>query len=200
MPFTDSERGGGNPAGYISSGVGYIDTINTRTGIVSLPEYHLATDTRTQFIKVDPASGRETWYEKYDENNVRLEWVHIFRYAETLLNLAESYYNIGQETKAADLLYQVRVRSIPTGDVVDVRTLTGDALKTYIYNERRAEFMGEGIRGLDIARRAENFVHPAATRTNGKWDTVIVATPDDKASYCWALPAFEVLVNTSAAE
>ena len=167
---------------------------------MSIPEYHLATDTRVRFIKVDPATGRETWYEKYDEYTTPLEWIHIFRYAETLLNLSESYYNIGEYEKAAELLYQVRLRSIPTGDVVDVRTLTGEELKKFIYNERRAEFIGEGIRGLDISRRAENFVHPAATFTNGKWDTVVVATPDNKASYCWAIPSYEILVNTSAAE
>lgn len=198
LPFTNTERGGSNPASYISSGVGYIDTLNCRTGIITLPAYHLSTDSRTQFIKVDPSTGRETWYEKYDEYLVPLEWIHIFRYAETLLNLAESYYNIGNETKAAELLDQVRRRSIPTGDIIDVTALRGEELKNAIYNERRAEFIGEGIRGLDISRRAEDFIHPASTVTNGKWDTVVAATPADKASYCWALPSYEILVNTSA--
>jgi tetratricopeptide (TPR) repeat protein len=198
MPFTNTERGGGNPAGYICSEVGYIDTLNTRTGIVTIPGYHLASDSRTQFIKVDPATGRETWYEKYDEATTPLEWVHIFRYAETLLNLSESYYNIGNYQKAAALLDQVRRRSIPVGDILDVTSLTGDALKTAIYNERRAEFIGEGLRGLDISRRAEDFVHPAATTTAGKWDTVVVATPSDRTTYCWALPSYEILVNPSA--
>ena len=198
LPFTNTERGGGNPASYISSAVGYIDTLNVRTGIVTIPAYHLATDSRTSFIKVDPATGRETWYEKYDEYNTPLEWIHIFRYAETLLNLSESYYNLGNYAKAAQLLHQVRSRSIPTGDIIDVTALTGDELRDAIYNERRAEFIGEGIRGLDISRRAENYIHPAATRTNGKWDTVVVATPSDRTTYCWALPSYEVLVNKSA--
>lgn len=198
LPFTNTERGGGNPASYISSAVGYIDTLNVRTGIVTIHAYHLATDSRTSFIKVDPATGRETWYEKYDEYNTPLEWIHIFRYAETLLNLSESYYNLGNYAKAAQLLHQVRSRSIPTGDIIDVTALTGDELRDAIYNERRAEFIGEGIRGLDISRRAENYIHPAATRTNGKWDTVVVATPSDRTSYCWALPSYEVLVNKSA--
>ena len=200
MPFTNTERGAGqrHPASYIASEVGYIDTLNTRTGIITIPEYHLATDSRTQFIKVDPATGRETWYEKYDEYTVMVEWVHIFRYAETLLNLAESYYNIGNYQKAAELLDQVRRRSIPTGDIINVLTLTGEALKTAIYNERRAEFIGEGIRGLDISRRAEDYIHPGTTVTNGKWDTVVVATPSDRTTYCWALPSYEILVNTSA--
>lgn len=200
MPFTNTERGAGqrHPASYIASEVGYIDTLNTRTGIITIPEYHLATDSRTQFIKVDPATGRETWYEKYDEFTVMVEWVHIFRYAETLLNLSESYYNVGNYQKAAELLDQVRRRSIPVGDIIDVKSLTGEALKTAIYNERRAEFIGEGIRGLDIARRAEDFIHPAATKTNGKWNTVVVATPADRTTYCWALPSYEILVNPSA--
>ena len=198
LPFTNTERGGGNPASYISSAVGYIDTLNVRTGIVTIPAYHLATDSRTSFIKVDPVTGRETWYEKYDEYNTPLEWIHIFRYAETLLNLSESYYNLGNYAKAAQLLHQVRSRSIPTGDIIDVTALTGDELRDAIYNERRAEFIGEGIRGLDISRRAENYIHPAATRTNGKWDTVVVATPSDRTTYCWALPSYEILVNKSA--
>ena len=200
MPFSNVERGSGqrHPASYFSSETGYIDTLNCRTGIITIPAYHLATDARTSFIKVDPVTGRETWYEKYDEYTVMLQWVHIFRYAETLLNLAESYFNIGNEAKAAELLDQVRRRSIPTGDILDVLSLHGNELKTAIYNERRAEFICEGIRGLDIARRAENFVHPAATVTNGKWDTVVVATPSDKTTYCWALPSYEILVNPSA--
>ena len=103
--------------------MGYIDTLNTRTGIITIPEYHLATDSRTQFIKVDPATGRETWYEKYDEYTVMVEWVHIFRYAETLLNLSESYFNVGNYQKAAALLDQVRRRSIPVGDILDVTSL-----------------------------------------------------------------------------
>ena len=198
LPFTNTERGGGNPASYISSGAGYIDTLNARNGIITIPVYRLPTDSRTQFIKVDPATGRETWYEKYDEYTTPLEWIHIFRYAETLLNLSESYYNIGDEAKAAELLHQVRSRSIPTGDILDVRSLKGEALKEAIYNERRAEFLGEGIRGLDISRRAEDFIHPAATRTNGKWDTVVVATPSNRTAYCWTLPSYEILVNTAA--
>lgn len=198
LPFTNTERGGGNPASNISSAVGYIDTLNVRTGIVTIPAYHLTTDSRTSFIKVDPATGRETWYEKYDEYNTPLEWIHIFRYAETLLNLSESYYNLGDYAKAAQLLHQVRSRSIPTGDIIDVTALTGDELRDAIYNERRAEFIGEGLRGLDISRRAEDFIHPAATRTNGKWDTVVVATPSDRTTYCWALPSYEILVNKSA--
>lgn len=198
LPFTNTERGGGNPASYISSGAGYIDTLNARNGIITIPAYRLPTDSRTQFIKVDPATGRETWYEKYDEYTTPLEWIHIFRYAETLLNLSESHYNIGDEAKAAELLHQVRSRSIPTGDILDVRSLKGEALKEAIYNERRAEFLGEGIRGLDISRRAEDFIHPAATRTNGKWDTVVVATPSNRTAYCWTLPSYEILVNTAA--
>ena len=198
LPFTNTERGGGNPASYISSGAGYIDTLNARNGIITIPAYRLPTDSRTQFIKVDPATGRETWYEKYDEYTTPLEWIHIFRYAETLLNLSESYYNIGDEAKAAELLHQVRSRSIPTGDILDVRSLKGETLKEAIYNERRAEFLGEGIRGLDISRRAEDFIHPAATRTNGKWDTVVVATPSNRTAYCWTLPSYEILVNTAA--
>lgn len=197
MPFTNTERGGSNPAGYFSKAAGYTDTLNMRTGILTYPGYKLPTDRRTAFI-TRSEDNREVWYEKYNEYSVRLEWIHIFRYAETLLNLSESYFNVGNEAKAAELLNTVRSRSIAEDDVINVLELSGDKLREAIYNERRVEFLGEGMRGLDITRRAENFVHPLATQTNGKWDTVVVATPDNKTTYCWALPEYEVQVNGSA--
>lgn len=197
MPFSNTERGSA-PTSYFSHGAGYTDTLNMRTGILTIPGYKLESDARTQFIVRDASNNnREVWYEKYDEYSVPIEWIHIFRYAETLLNLSESYYNVGNEEKAAELLYAVRKRSIASDDIIDVLSLTGEKLKEAIYNERRLEFLGEGLRGLDITRRAENFIHPLATKKDGKWETTVVATPDNKTTYCWALPEFEVQVNES---
>jgi len=195
MPFNNTERGG-STASYFSHQGGYIDTLNMRTGILTIPGYKLQSDTRTTFIVRDESNGnREVWYEKYNEYSVPIEWIHIFRYAETLLNLAESYYNVGNEEKAAEYLNAVRSRSIASDDIIDVLSLSGNELKEAIYNERRVEFLGEGLRGYDISRRAENYIHPLFTQKDGKWETTIVATPDNKTTYCWALPEFEVQVN-----
>ena len=201
LPSTNTERGH-NPVFYFSHEGGYIDTLNTRTGILTIEAYHLDTDTRTGFIVRDPKSldvngqpNKEVWYEKFNENSIRLEWSHVFRYAETLLNLSESYYNVGNEAKAAELLNTVRSRSIASGDILNVLSLRGDELREAIYNERRAEFLGEGLRGYDISRRAENYVHPLSTKTNGKWDVEVVATPADRSTYAWALPEYETQVN-----
>jgi hypothetical protein len=200
---TNTERGH-NPIFYFNHEGGYIDTLNTRTGILTNPAYHLASDSRTAFIRQDPNSigvdgqpNKDVWYEKYDEYSVRLEWTHLFRYAETLLNLAESYYNVGNESKAAELLNTVRSRSIPSGDIIDVLSLDGDNLKEAIYNERRAEFISEGLRGYDISRRAEDYVYPLSTKTGDAWNTKVVATPSDRSTYAWALPEYELQVNKS---
>ncbi|MDO4460946.1 MAG: RagB/SusD family nutrient uptake outer membrane protein [Bacteroidia bacterium] len=199
LPFTNTERGSGNPASYFSKGVGYIDTLNMRTGILTIEGYYLDTDARSAFVTLDASkNNRPVWYEKYNEHSVPLEWIHIFRYGETLLNLSEAYYNAGNEAKAAELLHTVRSRSIKEGDILDVLSLSGDKLKEAIYNERRLEFLGEGLRGYDISRRADNYVHPLDKQSNGKWETIVVATPDNKTTYCWALPEYEKQVNQSA--
>lgn len=97
---------------------------------------------------------------KFTDVATKLDWVPIFRYAETLLDLAECYANTtGGEGTAKELLKRVRYRSLPEDvDPLDIDALSGDGLKEAIYNEKRLEFIGEGIRGIDIIRRGENFV------------------------------------------
>ena len=199
MPMSSNDRGSSqyHPAGYWTAGSGYIDTLNMRTGIMSKEAYALATDARTKFCKDPENVGRWTHYEKYDDYTNFLEWIHIFRYGETLLNLAECYYNLGEEATAAELCQQVRQRSIPTGDILNVMSMRGEELKQAIYNERRTEFACEGMRGLDIYRRAEDFKHPTTTCINGVWQEEVVATPSDRSTYCWAYPTYETTVNGS---
>ena len=82
------------------------------------------------------------------------------RYAETLLNLAECYtHKSDGAAKAKAALKAVRGRSIAAADdVFAVDDLSGGNLTTAILNERRLEFICEGMRGIDIMRRGENFV------------------------------------------
>ena len=88
---------------------------------------------------------------KFTDAKTKLQWVPIFRYAETLLDLAECYANkAGGEATAKSLLKQVRGRSVDAAtDPLKIDNLTGDALKEAIYNEKRLEFIGEGIRGIE---------------------------------------------------
>lgn len=167
----------------------------TTPGIVSEAEYKQAKDKRIDLLtEVD---GNYRLITKFTDNT-KCDWVPIFRYAETLLNLAECYANVGgtSETQARDLLKQVRRRSISDADDIlkdaTIDALTGDALKQAIYKERRLEFLGEGIRGLDIVRRGETF--PAKNESSpGVFD--IGAVPPSNGNYMWDIPATEKAVN-----
>ena len=66
---------------------------------------------------------------------------------------------------------------------MDIDALSGDDLKTAIYNERRLEFIGEGMRSIDILRRGEDFI---------KGDKV---TTPQSSGYIWPIPQIETLIN-----
>lgn len=161
---------------------GKILIVDTDNGIMSKPNYSLAADTRVKNF----LSAKDRKLLKYVDVTNKLEWVPIFRYAETLLGLAESYANLGgaaNETLAKGYLKQVRSRAIPTGDVLNIDALTGASLKEAISNERRLELIGEGIRGIDILRKGETFQKGTLT-----------VKPTDS-GYTWPIPQSERLIN-----
>ncbi len=191
MPMTNSDKSGSqtHPAGYFSHVAGSITCLNEINGISVT--YGIDADDRSQFIYDD--GNNYLYYEKFDEYSTLLEWIPIFRYGEILLNMAECYYNLGDEDSARSCLKQVRTRSIAESvDPLVTYKETGSDLWTVIDNERRWELLGEGVRGYDIFRRAEDYRHPT---TSGGW--TVVATPSDKTSYCWAFPLYETTVNTA---
>jgi hypothetical protein len=62
-------------------------------------------------------------------------------------------------------------------------------LKTAIFKERRIEFIGEGIRGIDIVRRGETF--PA----KGSGGQSVGAVPPSAGNYMWSIPSSEKAIN-----
>lgn len=160
---------------------GRILLVDKENGILSKPNYSLVNDARVKnFVSADKKLL------KYVDQTNKLEWVPIFRYAETLLGLAESYANLGgaaNETLAKGFLTQVRSRSISLGDPLNVDALTGVALKDAISNERRLELIGEGVRGIDILRKGETF-------NKGS----IIIKPTDS-GYTWPIPQTEQASN-----
>jgi SusD family. len=181
FPMSTNDRGNTQqaPAGFYNTE--RICLVDTKHGIMGKPAYSLDTDVRKQFIGGN--SGER--FLKWDDSSTRLQWTQIFRYAETLLNLAECYAEVGETAKAQDALHAVRSRAIPTGDIIDVKILTGDALLLAIEDEKRLEFLGEGMRGIEIIRKGQNFVKE---RIN------VVTTPDD-GGYIWPIPNVETLIN-----
>lgn len=123
-------------------------------------------------------------YTKFNSDNDN--YVPIIRYAEVMLNLAEALARTntsGVDARALALLNAVRQRSDPG---VTLAPTTNAELLAAILNERRIEFISEGIRGLDILR--QNITFPAKGTTS--------AVPPTALAYVWPIPASELLYNS----
>jgi hypothetical protein len=81
----------------------------------------------------------------------RLEQWPFFRLAEIYLNYAEAKFELGDEATARQYLNLVRKRaSVNMPDIP--ATVTGEALRKRIYNERRIELAFEAHRFFDVRR------------------------------------------------
>jgi tetratricopeptide (TPR) repeat protein len=189
LPFDATNRPGQQYAtGYFYIG-GRSDIIDQKTGIVGAEGYGSPKDDRISQLTLPDGEDR-LLLNKYT-NSTYVDWLPVFRYAETLLNLAEAYGNKGDYPAALAYLKQVRRRSLASGDdPLNLDALTGDALKTAIYNERRLEFLGEGIRAIDIRRRGETIIKQQGTVYES------VTTPDKGINgYIWPIPQVERAQN-----
>ena len=186
FPMSSTNMGGGMQSSvpyFFYSGNSLV--VDATSGIHSplYPDYNLSQDERISVL-VGTANER-TILKKFTDGQTYLDWVPIFRYAETLLNLAECYAMKGLDEQAVDALSKVRHRSIPEADdPLEVEALHGDALKQAVYLERRAEFIGETIRAIDIHRRGEDFVKRKGTSNE------FTVTPTTN-GYIWPIPTVE---------
>jgi hypothetical protein len=189
FPQSSTDYGGGHQQSvsyFLGNGKSLV--LDRTSGIHSslYPNYNLDADERVSQLVYKLGQ----YIIKYTDDTYYMDWVIIFRYAEVKLNLAESYYNDGQEAAARQELSDVRRRSISEADdPIDTGSLSGDALKQAIYLERRAEFVGEAIRAIDIKRRGENFVKQKGTPSE---KTITPATE----GYTWPVPASERTNNS----
>jgi hypothetical protein len=75
-------------------------------------------------------------------------WI-FFRLGEIYLNYAEAQFELGNESTCREYINLVRARAgMPSLD----ETVTGDDLRTRLYNERRIELVFEGHRFFDVRR------------------------------------------------
>ncbi|MDR1918794.1 MAG: RagB/SusD family nutrient uptake outer membrane protein [Tannerellaceae bacterium] len=188
MPFDATNRPGTQTAiGYFYIN-GKSNKLDVKAGIVSKEGYGNLKDARIAKLTTIPSGGE--FITKYTSTTY-LDWLPVFRYAETLLNLAECYYNTGEYDEAIQCVKQVRQRSLaPEDDTLTLDGLTGEALKTAIYNERRLELLCEGVRGLDIHRRGETF-----TKQPGTIYESITVPSQTINGYIWAIPQVERAQN-----
>lgn len=149
------------------------------SGILANAQFGSSDARRTSFVVNASAPFR---YSKYNDDNNN--YVQVIRYAEVLLNLAEALARTDAaiNVMAVDLLNAVHKRSDPSTTLVPT---SKDELINMILTERRIEFLGEGLRSMDIMR--QNIAFPA----KGSVSTV----PTTSLSYVWPIPASELLYN-----
>jgi len=189
FPFTSQDTPGTQnqlafyylPASLGGSAAEY--SLNTAAGsIVADPGFGAADARRTNFVV---KSGTETFLAKYPTGTPYTDNAPVIRYAEVLLNLAEARVrtNGPADAQALALLNAVRTRSNPTGAYAAFSS-TSDAV-TALLLERRIEFLGEGLRNMDLMRTLSPL--PAK-------GSVPAVNPTD-ALYIWPIPITEIANN-----
>lgn len=188
MPFASNETPGvQNQMGYyygpsaFNGGNGEYSLLPT--GIISDAGWK-ASDRRRSFIQV--FSGK-SYLTKYSIPSNFIDWAPVIRYAEVLLNLAEARVrsNNTVDAQAIALLNAVRSRSDAGTIFVSTDFANADALANAIVNERRIEFLGEGLRGTDITRLG--LALPAKPG--------VAAIAPTAQQYIWPISSTELLLN-----
>ena len=159
-----------NPAGIISDSV------------FSSPT---SADARRGLIFTNAVNGKR-FVNKYPLPSPFLDYSPVIRYSEVLLNLAEALARINTATadpRGLALLRAVRLRSNATAATINPTTQA--QLITMILQERRIEFLGEGLRNNDLMRLLQNL--PAKGSVPAK-------APTDQ-GYIWPISSTELSLN-----
>ncbi len=188
MPFASNETPGTqNQLGYyygpaaFNGGNGEYSLLPT--GIVASTEWK-STDKRRNMVAV---YGGKSYLTKYSVASVFTDFAPVIRYAEVLLNLAEAKVRSTGTVDAQSiaLLNAIRGRSDASTVFKAVDFANADALADAIVNERRIEFLGEGLRGTDLTRLGL----PLPAKPG------VAAIPATAQQYIWPISSTELLLN-----
>jgi hypothetical protein len=129
---------------------------------------------------------------KYTDNATRTDYSPVIRYSEVLLNRAEALVRQGNAVTqgAVDLLNAVRTRSYPAGAYTTGSFANAAAFLDAVLLERNIEFLGEGIRNMDLMRLGLTI-----PGKNGGGMGNIAAVPITSKSYYWPVPTSELSYN-----
>ncbi|HEY0743226.1 MAG TPA: RagB/SusD family nutrient uptake outer membrane protein [Chryseosolibacter sp.] len=154
------------------------------SGIVAANPNFPASDARRGFFYVFPTTGTTTYLGKYPSGTPYLDKAPVMRWSEVLLNLSEAIARTtaGVDTRALALLNAVRRRSDASFTWAPADNA---ALIDAILLERRIEFLGEGIRNMDIMRLNQSFPAKGA----------VPALAPTSGVYIWPIPATELQTN-----
>jgi hypothetical protein len=189
LPHTSANNAGtqNHLAHYFGSGSG--ESYYLVTGAGSLYNAMDAADARKVMIEI--ADG-DPYLTKYRDQLTRADYAPVIRWAEVLLNRAEAIVRGGGTvTQAAvDLLNAVRVRSLATGAYTLADFANADAFYTAILQERNMEFLGEGLRNMDLMRLGLTI----PGKVSAGFGTV-GAVPSTSQAYFWPVPDSELSYN-----
>ena len=190
IPMTDTELPGTqNQLGHYFSGVTGVGNMEYSININS-PNWKnteiLADDARRKLIVNRTAAPAGLYVNKYT-TFPHTDYAPVIRYAEVLLNLAEAEARlVWPNARAVELLNAVYLRSAPAGTAAyttDNFSSANDFVARVI-RERNMEFMGEGVRNMDIMRQ----VIPIPKGGGG-------TVPVNIADYVWPIPVNELSSN-----
>jgi hypothetical protein len=189
MPHTADNNAGtqNHLAHYFGSGSG--ESYYLVTGAGSLYDAMDATDAR----KVMMATvGGNPYLTKYRDQATRADWAPVIRWSEVLLNRAEALVRSGNTVTqgAVDLLNAVRTRSFATGGYTLASFASAADFYSAILQERNMEFLGEGLRNLDLMRLGLTI----PGKVSAGFGTV-GAVPTTSQSYFWPVPDSERSYN-----
>lgn len=193
FPFTttDPPAGQSQLGGYYmplgvggASGIFYLNP----AGVIADPNWTVD-DKRRSFILVNAG---KSWLSKYAAAGPFLDWAPFLRYSDILLLLAEATARTGAsvDARAVALLNAVRNRS-DAGTTYTVGSFASNAeLIDAILQERNIEFLGEGVRSLDIQRL--QLAYPAKSMPG----VSVEAIPPTSPVYIWPTPSEESRYNS----
>lgn len=142
-----------------------------------------ATDARRLLTTI---AGSSTYLNKYP-SFPHTDFAPVIRYAEVLLNVAEAEARVnGVNARAIALLNAVHQRSDDTRTYVAADFANADAFVNQLLKERNMEFLGEGIRNMDIMRKVATI--------GGKKE--VAPMPPTGNNYIWPIAQDEMNFNT----
>ncbi len=166
----------------------------------SSESYYLNTAAGSTFTKINDADARKLLFAtgtvsgkteyfcgKYPNFTVQTDYAPVIRYAEVLLNYAEAIVKSGNAVtqQAVDLLNAVRTRSYPEGAYTLADFANVAAFQQALMDERSIEFLGEGIRNMDLLRTLSTIP--------GKGG--VSAIEPNSPTYIWPIPTTELNIN-----
>lgn len=189
IPFTNSSTE--TPSAQFALAYNYVAQpiiFLTEAGIVTDPALNSTADARSSLIAINTA--KQKVLKKFSITTAPFrDYVPVIRYAEVLLNYAEAAANTNDLEKAQVLLKAVRNRSDPNYEFSANAIATKDALIATIQKERDIEFLGEGLRLMDLQRKVQTL--PAKKGSIGTAPLVLPTS----SNYIWPIPSGELASN-----